>query len=231
MTPRNPYALEQVRECCENNMSVAEIAKVTGLHQSTIRQYLAYYHLEARVLRHKIPPKEEIEELCKALSRNEIAEHYDVNYDIVRAWLRKYGLEAVHKMSENSRKHLKVVDMDEVLAMIRQGMSLQQIASHFDMTEQTLRKRLREYGIDYKTERPQRQKKAINGVNCLDHPKYSRTCEYGSGQYCMYILAGNGRRPCPSWDCTCYKKKNGRGMMEKLLYEDHKKRVNEYDYY
>jgi len=231
MTPRNPYALEQVRECCEKNMTVAEISECTGLHQSTIRQYLAYYHLEARAVRHKVPPREELEELCKTLSRNEIAEHYNVNYDIVRAWLRKYGLEAVHKMSENSRKHLKVVDMDEVLAMIRQGVPLPQIANRFDMTEQTLRKRLKECGIDYRAERPQRQKKAVNGVNCLDHPKYSRTCEYGSGQYCMYILAGNGRRPCPSWDCTCYKKKNGRGMMEKLLYEDHKKRVNEYDYY
>lgn len=231
MRPRNLYALEQVRECCEKNMTVAEIAIATGLHPSTVRQYLANYHLEARVLRHKVPPKEEMAELCKTLSMAEIAEHYNVNYDIVRTWLKKHGLEAVHKMSENSRKHLKVVDMDEALGMIRQGVPLPQIANRFDMTEQTLRKRLRECGIDYKAERPQRQKKAVNGVNCLDHPKYSRTCEYGSGQYCMYVLAGNGRRPCPSWDCTCYKRKNGRGMMEKLLYSDHKKPVNEYDYY
>lgn len=44
------------------------------------------------------------------------------------------------------------------------------------------------------------------GVKCQDHIG----CQYESDGICMFAVDEKRRRPCPPWDCTCYKVGKGR---------------------
>ena len=147
------------------------------------------------------PDRETLAELCKTKNATQIAYIYAKDVKTVCNWLRQDGLTA----QQNPRKlgPRKPLPMDVVVKLADQGIPLADIGERYGVSYHHVRKMLKEIGWT----RPTLDVPNPKGVNCIKHPMYSQTCEYGSGDVCMYVCFGMGRRPCPANDCTVYKKR------------------------
>lgn len=154
------------------------------------------------------PDRETLAELCKTKNATQIAAIYAKDTKTVCQWLRAEGLKAQQNPNKIGKR--KPLPMDTVVQLADQGIPLADIAERFGVSYYHVRHSLLEIGW----QRPTDDVPDPKGVNCIKHPKYSQTCEYGSGDVCMYVCFGMGRRPCPANDCTVYKKrtrKSGNG--------------------
>ena len=149
------------------------------------------------------PDRETLEELCKTKNCVQIAAIYAKDTKTVWGWLKSEGLQA--QPNPNKIRPHKDVDMKEVVRLADAGYTKAEIAQKFGVTYSLIQRRLHEIGW----QKPTYDVPEPKGVNCIKNPKYSQTCEYGSGDVCMYVCAGMGRRPCPAYDCTVYKKRHG----------------------
>lgn len=147
------------------------------------------------------PDRETLAELCKTKNCVQIAAIYAKDTKTVYNWLKSEGLQA--QPNPNKVGARKPLPMDTVVEMADQGIPLADIAERFGVSYFHIRKSL----LDIGWKKPTYDVPDPKGVNCLKHPKYSQTCEYGSGDVCMYVCFGMGRRPCPANDCTVYKKR------------------------
>ena len=131
----------------------------------------------------------------------QIAAIYAKDTKTICNWLRQEGLTAQpNPKKKNPRKPLP---MDIVVSLADQGIPFADIAARFGVSYYHVRASLLEIGW----KRPTLEVENPKGVNYIKHPKYSQTCEYGSGDVCMYVCFGMGRRPCPAYDCTVYRKR------------------------
>lgn len=144
------------------------------------------------------PDIKELAELCKTKTTTQIAVIYDKDTKVIQKWLREYHLTAA--------KYRKVVDMPYAIRLADAGVPQTEIAELFGISKKLLNKRLQEAGW----KKPTHDVENPRGVNCMDNPKISEKCMYGSGSVCMYVCYGNGRRPCPANDCTVYKPRGKR---------------------
>ena len=150
------------------------------------------------------PDRETLAELCKTKNPTQIAAIYGKDVKTVYKWLNSESLKAQPNPNMH-RPHIHV-DMDEVVKMADAGYSKSEIAQKFGVTYDLISRRLKAIGW----KKPTYDIPDPKGVNCVRYPKYSRTCEYGAGDVCMYVCFGMGRRPCPANDCTVYKKRDGK---------------------
>ena len=206
--------VQQLREMHEQGMSFIDISMETGLDIKYIRTVMYQAHIVEFERHRKKPSKEEFEELCKTMTAGMISEHTGAAESTVRAWIREYGIHPLPAPRGGFHNSRKEVDCKRAYNLYMQGFKPDAIANRLGVCWQTIRARLLEKG--YVLTKNKGDMYCVNGgVDCFHHDKYSETCEYGSGKYCMYVCAGMGRRPCPSWDCTVYKKKDGIGFVER----------------
>ena len=144
------------------------------------------------------PSKERLEILCQKMNVVQIANILGKDPKTIQSWCRQENLHPL-PCPGRGRKH---VDMDNVVRMADSGMSQREIADIYGVSMSLIGRRLDEIGWH----KPDHSVPDPKGVNCLDYPElYSQNCEYGSGEHCMYVCFGMGRRPCPANDCTVYK--------------------------
>lgn len=206
--------VQQLREMYENGMSSEEIAEALDLGYKYVKTVLYRAHIATPQRKRVRPTREEFEEMCQTMTAGMISEHTGVAESTVRAWIREYGIHPLPAQRGGFHNLRKEVDCERAYNLYMQGFKPDAIANRLGVCWQTIRSRLIEKG--YVLNKRKGDMYCINGgVDCYHHSKYSETCEYGSGKYCMYVCAGLGRRPCPSWDCTVYKKKNGQGLVER----------------
>lgn len=153
------------------------------------------------------PSKERLANMCKTMTAMQIAVFYEKDVKTIYSWCRQDGVCPLPSPGRGRKR----IDMDNVIRLADSGMSTNEIASLYGVSHNLVVRRLQEIGWT----KPDHSVPDPKGVNCLDHPElYSQKCEYGSGDVCMYVCAGMGRRPCPANDCTVYKKrtrKSGNG--------------------
>lgn len=142
------------------------------------------------------PSMEELKRLCQTKNTTQIAYMFDRDPKTVQKWLRDYGLIAV----PNPGTRRKVIDLPYAMKMADAGYSINQIAGIFGVNTSLIQRRLKEAGW----KKPTHEVAEPQGVNCMDNPKISEKCAYGSGDVCMYVCFGKGRRPCPAYDCTVF---------------------------
>ena len=207
--------VQQLRDMHEQGMSILDISVETRLDIKYIRTVMYQAHILDPAKTRKKPSREEYAEMCKTMTTGQISEQTGAAEATVRAWSREYGIRPLPAPRGGGiHTNKKEVDCERAYQLYMQGFKPDAIANRLGVCWQTIRSRLLERG--YVLTKNKGDMYCVNGgVDCFHHSKYSETCEYGSGQYCMYILAGNGRRPCPSWDCTVYKKKHGESLIEK----------------
>lgn len=207
--------VQQFREMHEQGMSFFDISLETGLDIKYIRTVMYQAHIVEFEKPRKKPSKEEFEEMCKTMTNGQISEKTGAAYTTVMAWAREYGIRPVPAPRGGAcHSTKKEVDCERAYHLYMQGFKPDAIANRMGVSWQTIRSRLLENG--YVLSKRQGDMYCVNGgVDCYHHKKYSETCEYGGGDFCMYVCAGMGRRPCPSWDCTVYRKKHGQGLVER----------------
>lgn len=145
------------------------------------------------------PDRETLAELCKTKNATQIAAIYAKDVKTIYNWCRQEG---VHPIATKGRGR-KAVDVENVIRLANNGTPMTEIAELYGVSTHLLVRRLADVGWT----KPTHDVEDPKGVNCIKHPKYSQTCEYGSGDVCMYVCFGMGRRPCPANDCTVYKKR------------------------
>ena len=212
---RKELRVQQFKEMYEKGMSIFEIAVETDKAYNYVRQTLYDAGIGKPEKAYKKPDKETFEEMCRTMTVAQIVDQTGASENVVRAWCRTYGVKALPG-SRGGVIHTnrKEVDCERAYHLYMQGFGTRAIENRIGVSWGTIRRRLIEAG--YTLNKHAGDMYCANGgVDCYHHPKYSRTCEYGGGDYCMYVCAGMGRRPCPSWDCTVYKKKEGMGLVER----------------
>lgn len=207
--------VQQFREMHEQGMSFVDISMETGLDIKYIRTVMYKAHIVEFERPRKKPSKEEFDEMCKTMTAGQIAEHTGAAENTVRAWIREFGIKPIPAPRGGGiHTNKKEVDCERAYQLYMQDFKPDAIANRLGVSWQTIRSRLLENG--YVLSKRQGDMYCVNGgVDCYHNKKYSESCEYGSGDFCMYVCAGMGRRPCPSWDCTVYKKKHGQGLVER----------------
>lgn len=207
--------VQQFREMYESGMDMFQIAFETDLDIRYVRHVMYASKILSQEKPRKRPTKEEFAEMCKTMTAGQIAEHTGAAETTVRTWIRDYDIKPVPAPRGGGiHTNRKDVDCERAYNLYMQGFKPDAIANRLGVSWQTIKTRLLENGFIL-SKRQGDMYCANGGVDCYHHPKYSRTCEYGGGDYCMYVCAGMGRRPCPSWDCTVYKKKDGMGLVER----------------
>lgn len=154
-----------------------------------------------------IPAREELAELCKTMTLDQLADHYETYPRRVWNWLHKYGLKQVLKPPGRERKD---IDIEYVCKCIRSGMLLQSIADGLNVSSHTISSRLKEAGLSVKQIKKDSASEKNKGYNCKPYGQHN--CKYwskGAG-CCDYILRTGHKRPCPPWNCTVYEKGKGK---------------------
>lgn len=222
--------VQQLREMHESGMDIVDISIETGLNMKYIHTVMCQAHILDVAKTSKRPSREEYAEMCKTMTTGQISEQTGVVESTVRTWSRAYGIKPLPAPRGGGiHTNKKDVDCERAYNLYMQGFKPDVIANRLGVCWQTIRARLLEKG--YVLTKNKGDMYCVNGgVDCFHHSKYSETCEYGSGKHCMYVCAGMGRRPCPSWDCTVYKKKNGMGIVERKFRKGKGVVLNEYDF-
>lgn len=199
---------EKLKALCDEGLESEQIAKRLGMTRDYCRKELKGRGLCA-IDMHTKPGKAVLREDSRGHTLKELANKYVVSESTMRRWLAEYGLKAAGTPRRGRKKEY---DLKQYISLLDKGLTQDDAARIMHVSKSTLNKRLQEEGISRKGNHKER--KRGSGVNCLDNPRYSESCIYGEGKYCMYVCHGMGRRPCPAWDCTCYRKKNGRMEVE-----------------
>lgn len=150
------------------------------------------------------PDHDTLAELCKTKNATQIAAIYGKEVKTVCGWLKSEGLKAQPNINKIRPK--RELNMPHVVRLANSGIPLTEIGELYGVSDHLVRRRLDEIGW----KKPTHDVENPKGVNCIKYAKYSQTCEYGSGDVCMYVCFGMGRRPCPANDCTVYKKRDGK---------------------
>ena len=148
----------------------------------------------------KKPSREELEKAKEGRSTKGLSEYYGVSVNSIRRWLHEYNLELPGGERGPGGSQKKDINMDFVIKMANSGVSQADIAGMLGVSNYVVNRRLQEIG--YK--KPEIKVENPKGVNCMADPRICMKCVYGSGDVCMYIMFGKGRRPCPAYDCTVF---------------------------
>ena len=145
------------------------------------------------------PDTDELKRLCQTHTVRWLADYYEVCPKTMQKWLKEFQIQPVH----GKTKQRKIIDLPYAMKLADAGYTFDQIAGIFGVSKCLIQRRLTEAGW----KKPTHEVEDPQGVNCMDDPKICESCHYGSGGCCLYILFGHGRRPCPAYDCTVYKKR------------------------
>lgn len=156
-----------------------------------------------------VPPKDELVELCKNMTLDKIAEHYQTYEKKVWYWIRKYDLKPVRRAKGGYRKSINI-NIEYVQNLLDKGYKMKEISTMLNVSEVTLRKKLRE--SEKKVDDEKDSDWNNGGFNCRYSEKGGKhDCIYWSRHegVCDYLLKTGKRRPCPANSCTVYESKAG----------------------
>ena len=150
-----------------------------------------------------IPSRDELAELCKTMTLDQIADHYETYQRRVWNWLHKYGLKQVLKPP--GKKKI-VLDVEYIIKCVRSGMYLDDIAKAMNVSQPTVSSRLQDVGLSVTKIREDIANEQKQGHNCSYYGKHD--CKYWCyhTNSCNYIIDVGHRRPCPPSNCTVYEK-------------------------
>lgn len=139
---------EEIERLYAEGCTQAEIAEHFGCSKATIYHRMRDYGLLARAQteQRKIPiSPEELEAwYAEGLTQAEIAERVGCSVDTIYQRTREYGLV---NLSPSNRRKL-VIPREELEALLAEGLTQVEIAKRLGCSEQTIRRRRRQYGLE-----------------------------------------------------------------------------------